>query len=184
MMRLLFDHGYRNFSGGEGKNTIHITYRVGITGTAKLNNKYTMITYLSYMPKIIRYWSSKHIVYTDLTYHYLQLPLLIKKENKIIFYETGFVNNFMLKNPDIKQYNEAGIAFFIGEEIIHKFYNLSFHLGTGFRLFKNFEISISGEYDLTPYCEVVEAYGNRYKFRFYNLNLGFQYYFYEKPFKQ
>jgi len=50
-------------------------------------------------------------------------------------------------------------------------------------LSKKIHLVLDAEYDLTPYYEVTEG-NEHYKFRFYNFNLGFRYYFYEKPSKK
>jgi hypothetical protein len=179
--KLIRKGGYQNFQGGSEINTIHFAYTIGAVCETKLNETYKLITSVDYMPKTVRYWLYNKSHYTDLTYHYLQLSLLLKKEkNKLFFYEIGIVNNFMIKKPDSLQLHKVDLW-----NIGHQFYNVGFHYGWGIKPLKNLEITLSGEYDLTPYCNVTETYNpSHYNFRFFNFDIALRYYLFEKQKKE
>ncbi len=181
MVKLLFGE-YRPFHSNGFKNTVHFSFNSGLNCEFAISKNYNLFTATAYTQKAIRYYQANNNYFIDLKYHFIQLPLILKKvKHNFWFYEIGLVNNFMLKRPEILQLNNAGIQ----DGINHKFYNLGFHIGTGIKPFKNFEITLNGEYDLTPYLSVTEIVGiYHYKFRFYNFNLGFRYYFYEKVKKE
>ncbi len=154
-------------------------YKVGINAQYSLSEKYKLNSSVEFMDKRIKMHYYFDTQTDKLDYFYLRNNYNIEKAiGKRFFFSTGFTLNYLIL---IKTHNPYTV---IGDYNTNlKKFNLSLYENLGCHLSKNLKLVLDAEYDLTPFNSITEG-NEHYKFRFYNFNLGFRYYFYEKPSKK